>query len=47
MDDDDGTDDGTDGHTEDDDGADGTETTGRTDYIYSSKVSITTLGPIF
>ena len=40
----DGTEDGTDGRTEDDDG---TETTVRTDDIYSSKLSITTLGPIF
>ena len=45
----DGTDDGTDGQTEDDDGDDGTDTTRRTDdiyiYIYSSKVSNALLGP--
>ena len=51
TDDDDGTDDGqrTDsGRTDDDDdGDDGKDMTGRVDGIYNSKVSDTTLGPMF
>ena len=44
--DDDGTDDGTDGWTEDDNGDGGTDTTGRTEEMHSSKVVNTILGPI-
>ena len=44
MDDDGGTDNGTDGRTEEDDG-DGTDTMGRTDDIYGFIVSNKTLGP--
>ena len=49
--DDDGTHNGTDRRIEDgqstDDDGDGTDTTGRTNDIYSSKVSSTTLRPSF